>query len=799
MLLAVRCFRRLFFGPPLPQQNNNNDQQQQQQQIHPEQQQQQPPAAPNRNNSCHSCLSTSSPTLKLNLVIFASTIAFLASLSHIYFSVGRQNLYSSWQILIKSKLHKSILVWFTVCIIFVMLKSLAFIFFGGLRPIEFEHLIEKTSVSITDTFILLMLMHAQLSSSLIKPFLILYLSKWTKWLLNDRLSFLESRLNIPLIDVIRTIVCLMLALVCDLVNLAKYLPHIASMNPNVNCALLLEYFLESVESLRLLYSYFLFAYETHVTDDSSFNKQLLILYGNLFGVASSLLAQVLFFTLLVHNYIFPFISIRSFMVNLSNFRKYLKTIVHSRRAIRIMESQFADVTQQELEQYDSTCIICREDMGDGAACKRLPCSHILHSDCLKSWFQRQQACPLCRTHIFSSSSSSNNQNSAGDSQRQQQQQQQAAPLNNNNRVNNNDRQEINQPLPMVIEENQQEELEDAQELLNGEFGSEAAQQLLNSNNSNNQPPNSQRSQISNNGRSFENNEMNSSNNHINDNPSRSSTFMRRRNLSQHSNQHSANSFQVQNQANSNEMPPNETGATSQIATNSHQHSPVGSEIELFKTLLLSLNDTFNRSTMPYNVKMPNFPENLANLSDESLKNLEKEMSLSIHKRLIHLSKIRHMISGTESLMRAYDNSLLLSNQFRQIQEQKQDKSSRSEVGATSAAIKHSEAQRSSTFGQNKDPSQIQSIDSANLDEKQISAFMNAESRVEDFESQIEAKGDQKQRAAACCDELQVAGSKTIGETKQFATNASVYEKFIDETTRSVNAIAELDNVPQQDN
>ena len=49
---------------------------------------------------------------------------------------------------------------------------------------------------------------------------------------------------------------------------------------------------------------------------------------------------------------------------------------------------------------DNVCIICREEMQAGNACKKLPCSHIFHKSCLRTWFQRQQTCPTCRTDIL---------------------------------------------------------------------------------------------------------------------------------------------------------------------------------------------------------------------------------------------------------------------------------------------------------------------------------------------------------------------------------------------------------------
>ena len=35
-----------------------------------------------------------------------------------------------------------------------------------------------------------------------------------------------------------------------------------------------------------------------------------------------------------------------------------------------------------------------------SASKKLPCNHIFHTACLRSWFQRQQTCPTCRLNIL---------------------------------------------------------------------------------------------------------------------------------------------------------------------------------------------------------------------------------------------------------------------------------------------------------------------------------------------------------------------------------------------------------------
>lgn len=66
--------------------------------------------------------------------------------------------------------------------------------------------------------------------------------------------------------------------------------------------------------------------------------------------------------------------------------------------------RYPDVTPEQLRNYsDTICIICREEMTHGpnnnenhGSIKKLPCDHIFHKSCLRSWFQRQQTCPTCR-------------------------------------------------------------------------------------------------------------------------------------------------------------------------------------------------------------------------------------------------------------------------------------------------------------------------------------------------------------------------------------------------------------------
>lgn len=103
----------------------------------------------------------------------------------------------------------------------------------------------------------------------------------------------------------------------------------------------------------------------------------------------------------------PIHIVRDWFMTTRSFLKRLHALVRYRQALKHMD-QYPDATAEELGRED-TCIICREEMrpwdaADAAQvertrAKKLPCGHILHFGCLKSWLERQQVCPTCRRPV----------------------------------------------------------------------------------------------------------------------------------------------------------------------------------------------------------------------------------------------------------------------------------------------------------------------------------------------------------------------------------------------------------------
>lgn len=136
-----------------------------------------------------------------------------------------------------------------------------------------------------------------------------------------------------------------------------------------------------------------------------------------------LILYLTFFCVLCMFYGMPIHIIRDVAITIRSFYKRITDFVRYRHATRDMNERYPDATAEEIARED-VCIICREEMRPwgnpnqpGAPTaganriasnsvderlrpKKLPCGHILHFACLRSWLERQQNCPTCRRPVL---------------------------------------------------------------------------------------------------------------------------------------------------------------------------------------------------------------------------------------------------------------------------------------------------------------------------------------------------------------------------------------------------------------
>lgn len=143
-------------------------------------------------------------------------------------------------------------------------------------------------------------------------------------------------------------------------------------------------------------------------------KSMYLFYIDLAVDFSKLLTYLIFCIVIFLNHGFPIHILRDVYMTLRSFMARWMDLMRYRRATRNMDEQYPDATAAELEAAgDRTCIICREEMvargeeseqesdGPNVTPKKLACGHIFHFHCLRSWLERQQACPTCRRDVLS--------------------------------------------------------------------------------------------------------------------------------------------------------------------------------------------------------------------------------------------------------------------------------------------------------------------------------------------------------------------------------------------------------------
>uniref|UniRef100_A0A3P8XI32 E3 ubiquitin-protein ligase AMFR n=1 Tax=Esox lucius TaxID=8010 RepID=A0A3P8XI32_ESOLU len=66
------------------------------------------------------------------------------------------------------------------------------------------------------------------------------------------------------------------------------------------------------------------------------------------------------------------------------------------RVINNMEARFAVATEEELVANNDDCAICWDSM---QTARKLPCGHLFHNSCLRSWLEQDTSCPTCRMSL----------------------------------------------------------------------------------------------------------------------------------------------------------------------------------------------------------------------------------------------------------------------------------------------------------------------------------------------------------------------------------------------------------------
>lgn len=288
------------------------------------------------------------------------------------------------------------------CLILISLKAIQYLIFGPLRCNEEQHLRETLldytiQKAIFIFFILDTKTHVERLS-------------WLAWfatlgfvlipskLCKDRFEYLSASPTTKAWPLIKISLLMSLLLVISLC--CTFLIPMQEIN-----TLTLFYLADSAYVLTFVLSvitrFILLSYE--MRPDSMLEKSATLnYYSELIFSFSMLIIEFLhhlhLFFMSHASMIIRFICLMKVHTLMMEIQRRYKRHRHYMVVVQLMESNFTTATKEEIENFCDECAICWDRM---ESARKLPCGHLFHNSCLRSWLDQDTSCPTCRTSFKS--------------------------------------------------------------------------------------------------------------------------------------------------------------------------------------------------------------------------------------------------------------------------------------------------------------------------------------------------------------------------------------------------------------
>ncbi|KAI5810053.1 RING finger protein [Peziza echinospora] len=395
----------------------------------------------------------------MRLAVYGTVSTLAASGVVLSAFAQRANFYSATVYLAQSNACLMILTNFSLLCAFLLAHVLQRILYGPLRDLEVESLYEKAWYAVTETCLAMTIFRGEWNVRFVVCFAGLLFAKGFCWLSAGRVEMMEqtppanprlfhTRLVASLVLLIASDVAMVYYAVSDILEAAK---------PGMMVMFAFEFAILLIAALSTAGRYGLSITEKVIVQKQATARRLAreaeraaavaqgteaellqnddegeddfdlvweekgtwMFYLELGTDFLKLLTYLAFFFIVLTFYGLPLHIIRDVYMTLRSFISRIRDFIRYRRATNDMNARYPDATAEEVER-ENVCIICREEMRpyiprDGAQDphgaaqtqqrqrmrpKKLPCGHILHFACLRSWLERQQRCPTCRRPVL---------------------------------------------------------------------------------------------------------------------------------------------------------------------------------------------------------------------------------------------------------------------------------------------------------------------------------------------------------------------------------------------------------------
>jgi E3 ubiquitin-protein ligase synoviolin len=327
--------------------------------------------------------------MKFASYVTLSATAMIVMIYYAYYT--RKQFYPTILFLVSSKLSFIVACNLGLALSLMVARFIKTIYFGNLREVEAEVLIERAKYAIVETCLALTIFRNELTTSTVALFGSLILFKLLHKLSKCRMEHLEQITPLSTYAQLRMGCLLLSLLVIDGAGIAFAVHTIMRKGTSVLILFGFEFGLLMVYTINLSIRFFIQIIDNMITNGLQ-SRGLCIMVTDLACDVIKVITYGAFFSLIFVHYGVPFHLIRDLWATIFSFQRKLLSFIKYLQLTRNLDEKFPDATSEELAHAGS-CLVCREDMERG---KRLPCGHVFHLDCLRMWLQHQQTCPLCR-------------------------------------------------------------------------------------------------------------------------------------------------------------------------------------------------------------------------------------------------------------------------------------------------------------------------------------------------------------------------------------------------------------------
>ncbi|KAF7702162.1 autocrine motility factor receptor a isoform X2 [Silurus meridionalis] len=302
----------------------------------------------------------------------------------------------------------SLFVWVLVntacCVLMLIAKVIQCIVFGPLRVSEKQHLKDKFWNFIFYKFIFIFgVLNVQSVEELVLWclwFAVLIFVHLMVQLCKDRFEYLSFSPTTPMSSHVRVLSLLVSMLLCcgGLAVLCGLVGHFHSMH--TVAFMTAECLLVTVRTGHVLTRYSIHLWD--LNHEGTWESKGTYVYYTDFIMELTLLCLDLMHhihMLLFGNIWLSMASLVIFMQLRYLFHEVQRRIRRHKNYLRVidnMESRFAVATPDELLANNDDCAICWDSM---TSARKLPCGHLFHSSCLRSWLEQDTSCPTCRMSL----------------------------------------------------------------------------------------------------------------------------------------------------------------------------------------------------------------------------------------------------------------------------------------------------------------------------------------------------------------------------------------------------------------